>query len=252
MSSIARAFDILERFRQVQRPLSLKELVRHFGYPSSSVADILKTLSQGGYVSFDPITRSYFPTTRLGELGDWIMTDVLPHSYPVATLNRLRATTGDTVLLGTPNDLEVLYLAVIEAKFPGDSVTTGRRTHRPLIKSGVGRALLSLEEDEFIDRVYRRSLARGLCDRHTLPLDALLREIETCRRDGFLFLKDTINPSAAIVAAPVPLAHHAQRLAIGVGGPTARIETRVAFIASCLREELGKLAHPAASAAIGR
>jgi DNA-binding IclR family transcriptional regulator len=251
MSSITRAFEILERFRLVQRPLSLTELVRDFGYPSSSVADILKTLSHGGYISFDPITRTYFPTTRLGELGDWIMTEILPRSYPVEMLKELRAATGDTVLLGTPNDLEVLYLAVLEAKEPGRPITTGRRTHRPLVKSGVGCALLSLEEDDFIERVYRRSLARGLCDRKEFPLDALMRQIEACRRDGFIFIKDSINPNAAIVAAPVPIAYHAQRLAIGIGGPADRIEQRIDPIVGILKAQLQSLV-PAAEPALTR
>ena len=39
MRSITRAFEILERFRQVQRPLSLTELVRDLGYLSPGVAE---------------------------------------------------------------------------------------------------------------------------------------------------------------------------------------------------------------------
>jgi DNA-binding IclR family transcriptional regulator len=248
MSSISRAFDILERFRNLRRPLSLKELVRDLGYPSSSVADILKTLSHTGYISFDPITRTYFPTTRLGELGDWIMTDVLPHSYPVEMLKSLRQATGDTILLGTPNELEVLYLAVLEAKEPSRPMSTGRRTHRPLVKSGVGCALLSIETDDFIERIYRRSLARGLCERSELSLDSLMGQINLCRRNGCIFIKDSFNPSAAIVAAPLPIAFHAQRLAIGVGGPTERIEQRVDLIAGILLEHLRLLANASAPA----
>lgn len=242
MSSITRAFEILERFRALQRPLSLKELVRDFGYPSSSVADILKTLSHAGYISFDPVARTYFPTTRLGELGGWIMTDVLPHNYPIETLNRLRAATGDTILLGTQNDLEVLYVAVLEAKEASPSMTSGRRTHRPLVKSGVGCALLSAEDDDFIERIYRRSLARGLCERDKLSLEQLMAQIAACRRDGYLFVQDSFNPEAAVVATPVPAPYHGQKLAIGVGGPTARIEGRVAEIGGTLLKELRVLA----------
>ena len=249
MTSIARAFEILERFRQVQRPLSLKELVRHFDYPSSSVADILKTLSHCGYISFDPITRSYFPTTRLGELGDWIMTEVLPSSYPVDTLKTLRAATGYTVLLGTPNELEVIYLAVLEAREDSRAITSGRRTHRPLVKSGVGYALLSIEEDDFIERIYRRSVARGLCEQRELTFDGLMQRITACRRDGYVFTRDWFNPSAAIVAAPVSAVHREQRLAIAVGGPTTRIEPRIAEIGATLTEQVRALSRKDAGTA---
>jgi len=240
MSSIIRAFEILERFRQVQRPLSLTELVRDFGYPTSSVADILKTLSHGGYVSFDPITRTYFPTTRLGELGDWIMTDLLPRSYPVEILRQLRKATGRTVLLGTPNELEVLYLAVLESAEDGRA-TSGRRTHRPLVESGVGHALLSIEEDRFIERVYRRSVARGLCNRDELPLKSLMERIEKCRETGYAFTSDSFNPKSAIVAAPLPVSFHAQRLAIGIGGPGNLIAAQARQIGEVLLTHLRPL-----------
>jgi len=210
------------------------------GFRSSSVADILKTLSHGGYISFDPITRTYFPTTRLGELGDWIMTDLLPRSYPVATLRQLREATGHTVLLGTPNELELLYLAVLESA-EGGRATSGRRTHRPLIKSGVGHALLSIEDDRFVERVYRRSAARGFCDRAELPLKVLMQQIEACRHAGYAFMRDSFNPAAAIVAAPLPVALHAQRLAIGIGGPAERIAAHVPQIGELLLAHVGPL-----------
>jgi DNA-binding IclR family transcriptional regulator len=241
MNAITRAFEILECFRQLRRPLSLMALVRHFGYPSSSVAEILKTLSHCGYIAFDPVTRTYFPTTRLGELGNWFMTDLLPHSYPVDTLKRVREATGDTVLLGTPNELEVLYLAVIEAREPSRSITSGRRTHRPLVRSGVGIALLSLEPDEFVERIYRRTVARELIDGGDLSLEALMHQVADCRRDSYVFVTDFLNPEAALVAAPVPIGCHTQRLAIGVGGPTARIKPRLAFVAAKLCAEVQAL-----------
>ena len=130
------------------------------------------------------------------------------------------------MLLGTPNELEVLYLAVLESA-AGGRATSGRRTHRPLIKSGVGHALLSIEDDAFIERIYRRSLARGFCDRNELPLKTLMQQIETCRQTGYAFVRDSFNPRAAIVAAPVPVAFHDERLAIAIGGPADDIASHV-------------------------
>jgi IclR family KDG regulon transcriptional repressor len=242
MNSIIRAFDILERFRHVRRPLSLKDLVAEFGYPSSSIADILKTLSQAGYISFDPLSRSYFPTTRLAELGSWIMSEFLADSPPVEIMKNLRRATGDTVLLGTQNDLEVLYLVVLEAAQAVPSMTSGRRTPRPLIKSGVGLALLSVKDDGFIERIYRRSVARGMFDQRDLPLGNVMTKVDACRRDGYVFIKDWLNPNAAIVAMAVPGLHHGHRLAIGVGGPTERLEPRLRPIAETMLFEVRALA----------
>lgn len=248
MSSILRAFEILEKFRQVRRPLSLNNLVREFGYPTSTIADILKTLSHAGYISFDSASRTYFPTTRLGELGDWIKDEVLSPGYPtemparpLAILQNLRRTTGLTALLGVQNDLEVLYLAVLESAHAIDVMTSGRRTHRPLIRSGVGCALLSLEGDDFIERIYRRSIARGMCDVRELPLRDLMARVESCRRDGFVFVRDFVNPRAAIVAMPVSILYHGRRGAVAIGGPTEQLEARIGSIAETLLDQVSSL-----------
>ena len=59
--SVRRAFDILEVFARVRRPLSLKDLMGEFDCPSSSLADLLKTMSRIGCLSFDNATQDLLP-----------------------------------------------------------------------------------------------------------------------------------------------------------------------------------------------
>ena len=242
VTSVLRAFELLEHFRTVRRPQSLKDLVEAFGYPSSSIADLLKTLSGSGYIAFDNSSRTYFPTTRLSELGDWVTSKVVMQGPPFATMKTLRRLTGETVLLGTPNDLEILYLAVFEATQPIQYVMSGRRAHRAIVQSSVGTALLSAEDDDFLERIWRRSIARGLIDRKTLPFEQLHKRIETCRADGYTLNRDASNPGASVVAAFVPAPYNGLHLAIGVGGPTERIHAKADKIANVLRKQVQKLA----------
>jgi len=108
--SVRRAFDILEVFARLRRPLSLKDLMSELACPSSSLADLLKTMSRIGCLSFDNATKTYFPTTYLPTLGNWIGGEILPSGDAFEALGELRADTGETILLGTPNDLEIQYL----------------------------------------------------------------------------------------------------------------------------------------------
>jgi DNA-binding IclR family transcriptional regulator len=79
-----RAFEILEYFRVERRPLSLKAVVDHFGYPLVSTADILKSRLHLGYLSFDVKSKTYLPTPRLFELSSWISQDLLDPRMVVA------------------------------------------------------------------------------------------------------------------------------------------------------------------------
>ena len=154
--SVRRAFDILEAFARLRRPLSLKDLMSELDCPSSSLADLLKTMSRIGCLSFDSATKTYFPTTYLPTLGNWIGDEILPVGDAYEALGELRADTGETILLGTPNDLEIQYLYVLVGPHPPfyRNKPNGRR---PLVKSGVGWMVLSQSDDDAIDRVWRRS-----------------------------------------------------------------------------------------------
>lgn len=239
--SVSRAFALLEHFRAVRGPRSLTDLVTATGWPTSSVNDLLKTLSLDGYVAFDTASRTYFPTTRLAELGSWVTSDVVLPGPPFRSLKRLRKVTGETVLMGTPNELEVLYLAVLEAARPIQPVLSGRRTPRPLVQSGMGWALLSAQDDAFVERVYRRSVAKGLVTRAALPHATLASRLDEVRQRGFVHVTDVRNPAAAIIAAPVPATYQGMHIAIAVGGPTGRIGERAKRIASQLVKEIDAL-----------
>jgi len=240
ITSVSRAFEILEHFRRERRPLALKDLVRDLGHPTSSTADLLKSLSYLGYLTFDSRLRTYFPTPRLGELGDWVANEILVRSYPIDVLRELQQATGETVLLGTPNDLEILYLVVIESSHQVRYVIKGPM-HRPLVRSGVGWALLSTVSETAAERIYRRSIARGMLTRRDLPLKCLQARIEEVRGAGYVVARDILNDSAAVVATPVPASYHGRPLAIGIGGPAERIEANGPAIASALMREIGRL-----------
>jgi len=243
--SVRRAFDILEVFARLRRPLSLKELTGELDCPSSSLADLLKTMSQIGCLSFDNKTKTYLPTTRLAALGDWVNDVILPSRNPYEALGELREEIGETILLGTPNDLEIQYLFVLEGPH-GAHYEQKPNGRRPLVKSAVGWIVLSQSNDDAIDRVWRRSIASGLIVRKELPFETLRDRIEFCRRNGYVTARDSLNPEAAVVAMSLPGPYGGRQLAIGIGGQADRIENNAAHIAALLRDRAARLAGVAA------
>jgi len=239
--SVRRAFEILELFAQLRRPLSLKDLTQKLDCPSSSLADLLKTMSQIGCLSFDSDTKTYFPTTRLAALGDWVGPEILPNTDPHWALNELRDETGETILLATPNDLEIQYLFVLEGPH-GARYLQRPNGRRPLVKSGVGWLFLSQFNDDIVDRVWRRSIAAGLIARKDLPFDKLRADVASCRRNGYVIARDSLNDDAAVVAIALPDLRHGRQLAIGIGGTTERIFPQAPRIAHLLRERADRLA----------
>ena len=229
VSSVGRAFEFLEYFRVERRPLSLKAMVDHFGYPLVSTADILKTLLHLGYLSFDVKSKTYLPTPRLFELSSWLSQDLLDPFDLMKDLHRFHDATGLAVLLGTTNDVELQTIVNLEA----GEVIYGR-ARRCLFTSGTGVALLSALDDEIIERLYRLAATRNLFDRNELSLAKVRAEIAAVRLRGYIASRNCLRPGRMVVAMPLPVTYSGRRLALGCSGPADEIEPRIAEIAALM------------------
>lgn len=238
--SVHRAFEILEVFASQRRPMSLKELTGKIDCPTSSLADLLKTMSRIGCLGFDSQSKTYFPSTRLAVLSDWVGQEFLPSGDQSIALRDLCEQTGGTILLGTPNDLEVQYLYVLRG-IHSAHYDQNDQGQRPLVRSGPGRILLSQLEDAAVDRIWRRSIACGLVNRRETPLDKLMEQVEFCRTHGYSVGRDCRNPDVAVVAIALPARPHGRRLTVAIGGIAHRIEGNVSEILATLKATAGRV-----------
>ena len=90
-----RLFEILEYFDEVQRPLSLKDVALRFGYPVSSASAILKSMVVLGYVDFDRYSRTYMPTMRIVQLGQWVQGALFGEHSVISLVNHLNKLTEE-------------------------------------------------------------------------------------------------------------------------------------------------------------
>lgn len=224
---MSRGFDILEFFRACQQPARLKDVVDALGYPTSTTADLLKQMAGAGYLAFHTPTRTYFPTPAVAALGSWIDQAGPGHVDALAIARRLNEATDELVLVGTENGLHVQYLEALRSRHPVQYVVAAG-TKRFLVKSGVGWALLAQEKDDRVERAYRRTVATaaGRADQPPSLAD-LLAHVAMIRREGYAFSRNLLYDGASVIAAAVPCGPAARRLAIGIAGPTARIEEQM-------------------------
>ena len=67
--SAIRALEVLELFRHVGHKLKAREIARALGVGPSSADQLLKTLVDGAYLLFDPLTKYYWPSPRVAALA---------------------------------------------------------------------------------------------------------------------------------------------------------------------------------------
>ena len=234
-TAITRAFQVLEHFRRVRTPARLKDVVAALGYPTSTTADLLKEMAECGYLAFHTGSRTYFPTPAVSALGDWIRGASNGHAAALAMARRLNDDTGELIFVGTENGLHVQYIEALRSRHPVQYVVEAG-VRRLLVKSGLGWALLAQEDDGRIEQVYRRTLAtaQGRADQPPTLLE-LRAQVALVRRDGYAFSRNLLYKGASVLAAAIPIASRGRRFALGIAGPTDRIEDHLKAYATALR-----------------
>ena len=157
-----RIFEVLEYFEDVKRPISLKEVSTKCNYPTSSAAALLKSMVTLGYLFYDSYNRTYLPTMRIAQMGEWLNTGLFGDSAILALVDYVHQELDELVNISTQSDLHAQYIHCLQtSKRLRFDVKPGEV--RPLAISGVGRTLLSGHTDVEIERLLRRINVRLPC-----------------------------------------------------------------------------------------
>ncbi len=234
IKSARRVFEVLEHFDSTRAPVSLNEICEQFGYPPSSGSGLLKSLVQLGYLEYDKRSRSYLPTMRIALLGSWVATDLFGQLNILHLMEDLRDATRETVVLAARSDLQVQYVHVVHSNEALQfAVTPG--TLRPLARSGFGRLLLSVEPDQDVEATVRRIDVLRPPHEAKINLRELMDDLQTIRRQRFGTSESRITSGVRTMGVLLPPTPFGRTFAIGVGGPSDRVEAKSRAILGVLR-----------------
>jgi IclR family KDG regulon transcriptional repressor len=240
VKSADRVLALFELFDRVQRPMMLKEIVQTTGYPQSSVAALLTTLIEAGYIRHDLRRHEYMPTPQITQLGKWIPdTGIINEPGITLLMQQLHSTTGETVVIGAEEGMHVRYLNVLLAKRPiMFHVQTG--VLRPLCSSAIGWALLSLKNDDEIRKVVEQANRQKEQVTRRISLRSVRQHVGEIRKFGFAVSRHAVHPGVGMVAMPLGAPVRGQQVALGVGGPVDRLDNKLSRIVRELRNGIGE------------
>jgi IclR family acetate operon transcriptional repressor len=201
-TSADHVLDVLLSFRTATEPLSVTEISRRLGLPSSSVHRALVTLHDGGYLERRPGAAAYQVGVRVHELVHTLFNRFAIRGASRPYLRRLAASLGETVALSVRIGWYSVRITGIEG---------WRDLHRPLrlgetwplhIGSS-SRVILAFQPDAVIEeylanRPFARYTARTL---HT-P-DEVWRDVRTTRERGYALGLADVYAEARTIGFPV-------------------------------------------------
>lgn len=234
--SPVRSLEVLDAFRVARQPLSMSEIARLAQMPLSTCHGLVRALEHHGFLYFlSP--REAYPTRRL-----WDMASAIEANDPLArrlapALQALRDATGETVILGTRQHDQVLYLQVVES---AQSIRYSSRAgdHKPLHSSAIGKCLLATLGDAALDAWLTAQPLPRITGATLTEAQVLRHDLAQGRARGWQVTRGENVADVMAVAAPLPLG--TLSLALAVAGPMHRMaatEARTAdALLACVRQ----------------
>jgi DNA-binding IclR family transcriptional regulator len=217
---IERAFTLLSGFDPTHRSLSLSELARRSGLPTSSALRLARQLVAQRVL--ERRGRDYVIGLRLWELASLAPRSQGLREAAMPVMGDLAVATGQHVLLAVREGSE----AVLVERLSGRSAMTvlyrvGGRL--PLHSTGVGLVLLAHADRDFQEEFLGRPLVH---EPERIPVDpaALRRRLADVRRDGGATVHRDVPEPLVTVAAPVRGDHDEVVAAVSVVIPAGAVD----------------------------
>ncbi|WP_246066783.1 IclR family transcriptional regulator [Paenibacillus koleovorans] len=225
VKSADRVLDIFELFAEEQDTLSLTDISRKLGMPTSSAYKLLQNLLNRGYLETDKSGKSFRLGFKLFEIGSKVSrnTDYATEFQHVA--QRIVNDINESVFLSIRNGDKVLYIAEKQSTHPVRFVShLGMML--PLHATAMGKMLLSGLSDDEVRCLYPDGELGKLTDSTLSSLDELLEQLALIRREGLSFSSGEAVQGIRCVAAPITDASGQIVASMSVSIPVSRVEER--------------------------
>ena len=200
--TVGKALEVLEQVADFGRPVRFSEVLAASDYPKPTLYRFMQTLTNQGMLTYDPDRQTYAPGLRLVRLAHaaWAQYSLAQVARP--HLDKLSATTGETVHLAQLDAAQVLYIDKRNAERPVEMYSQAGKVG-PAYCTGVGKAMLAfLDRDEAESVIAQQSFHR-FTD-HTLTDPAALKsELKAIRANGYGFDREEHEPGIICVAMPI-------------------------------------------------
>lgn len=235
LQSLARGLDALDLMRARAEPMRLTDLAEALGVDKSNATHLLKTLVASGYALQDE-NRRYRVSDKLagvarGQHSPEQIVAVKEAWRPV--LERLVSTTGECAHLAVLVGSRVWYIDKVDSALPL-KVDHPIGALSPLHCTALGKAFLAFGGASLPDEL------KAYTPKTPTTPRAVQDEIARTRARGYAIDDEEFAQGVRCVARPVYDADGAMIAAIGVSGPSVRVDD----------EKLQELGRIVASAAI--
>lgn len=219
--TLGKAMAVLDIVASSSRPLRFTDILQKSDQPRGTLHRQISNLVEEGLLAVNRDHSYELGVTLLkyaarAWAGNHFRAIAEPH------LARLHELTGETVHLGVLRGSEVIYLDKVEGR-QAVRMYSQIGNASPVYCTGVGKAALSALPLETVESLVKTISFRKFTDNTITTPQALLKELETIRRDGVSFDREEHELGIRCVAAPIWSAEGNFHAGVSVTGPAYRV-----------------------------
>jgi IclR family acetate operon transcriptional repressor len=220
VKTLEKALHVLSHLGERRRELSIREVARAVGLPTSTAYRLLAVLARHHYLQHGSAPGRYALGLRLAELGHLAIEGLELRVQARPALEAVMAETRETIHLMVPEGDAGMYIDRVESP-QRIRVTASLGFREPLHVSAVGKAILAHLPREDSERILGRGLVRVTPRTVTDPAQ-LRRQLREIVARGFAIDLEEGEAGVRCVGAPV-FDHRGQVVAsISVSAPAYR------------------------------
>ncbi len=239
--AVKRAFEIIELLARRDPGASISEIGRELGLPLSSVATIVYTLTDLGFLERDEQTARYRLSVKMYGIARRAMDRMDLVAQCHSLLEELVRTSRLTCHLAVLRGAESMYVD----RMPGDGLVQfqsyiGMRW--PVHTSAVGKALLAFQPKAELQRLLRGMTLKRVTPYTITSKRSLERELRETRRRGYSWELNEGEVGIGCVAAPVFNHRHEVVAALSLTGTAHQVSrARIPSLGSLVKRFAGRM-----------
>ncbi|MBK1792041.1 IclR family transcriptional regulator [Persicirhabdus sediminis] len=221
--NLTRGLQILEYLRHCDEPVSMSALARELDYPLNSVMRIMKALDHYGYVQRAVGSKSYEMSDKLMHLARSQASQKNLFEASMGAMRQIRDHVGETVVLSIVSEGEGLILEQVQGLHAFRFVCEPG-TRQMIHSSASTKAILAFRKEHEVDELLQRIDYPKLTEQTILSAEAMKRELEQVREQGYALDRAEALEGVNCVAVPIMDSSREARAAITVTGPANRLK----------------------------
>lgn len=200
--SVRRAVDMLEFVLQRGEPVTVADIIAMLKIPKSTTYELVRTLTEAGYLAPSAKGSGLFLGRKLYELGMAYRSKVDLLRDGGAIVEELRDETGETVQLSVIDKQQMMVL-LKEEGVRHLRIISNVGSRVPINWAAAGRLLVSDMDDKSLTSLLRATVRPSPTGKAPTDVVTLIAQVRKFRRQGYGTELNEANEHAGCIAAPI-------------------------------------------------